>query len=370
MAKGYNATGDVLTTTRDGQDLNEIWRQYQELLEAFNATRQPLIDLLSYNTDQIVEDVAQAVEEDFELASEFGVPKSVRPLTTVQQRAFDFNWYDVAARFTFQFLADATATQVDQVANQILEADNRLIFKLVMKRLFNNVNTSTLVNNVAYNAKPLYNADSEYIPPYKTNTFVAATHTHYVTSGAATMDSGDLESIASLLEEHGYTKGNGFQIVIMINPAQANPIRLYRAGQTNQNAVVATYDFVPPSGTNVILASTVTLFGQQPAQTFAGFDVVGAYGPYLIVQDGNVPAGYIFAFATQGGNESLNLVGIRQHATAGMRGLILKGGDRNSYPLINSTYIHGLGTGIRTRGAGAVMQITAAGSYTIPTIYQ
>jgi hypothetical protein len=370
MAKGFSVSGDILTTTRDGQDLNEIWRQYQELLQQFNATRQPLIDLLSFSIDTIVEDVAQAVEEDFEQASEFGVPRSVRPAPTVQQRAFGFDWWDVSARFTFQFLSDATAAQVDAVQAQILEADNRLQFKLVMKRLFNNANTSTVVNGTAYNAKPLYNADGEYIPPYKATSFTPGSHTHYVTSGAATMDSGDLESVASLLEEHGYTRSNGFQVVIMVNPAQANAIRLYRAGQTNQNAVVATYDFVPPTGTNLILPSTSQVFGQQPGPTWGGFDVVGAYGPYLIVQDSNIPSGYVFAFATQGGNTTTNLVGIREHANASLRGLILKGGDRTNYPLINSTYIHGLGTGIRTRGAGAVMQITAAGSYTTPVAYQ
>lgn len=370
MAKGYNTSGDILTATRDGQDLNALWNQYQDLLSAFNATRQPLIDLLTFNVTEIIDDVPQAVEEDFEQATEFGVPRSVRPLLTVQQRAYDFNWYDVATRFTFQFLADAPARQVDMVANQVLEADNRLVFKLVMKRLFNNVNTSTVINTVAYNAKPLYNADSEYIPPYKTNTFNAATHTHYVTSGAASLDSGDLEAVAALLEEHGYSRANGYQIVIMVNPAQANPIRLYRAGQTNQNAVVATYDFVPPTGTNIIISATAQLLGQQPAQTWNGFDVVGAYGPYLIVQDGNIPSGYIFAFATLGGNQNANLIGLREHPQASMRGLILKGGDRADYPLVNSTYIHGLGTGVRTRGAGAVMQITASGTYTIPTIYQ
>jgi hypothetical protein len=371
MAKGFNTSADILTKTRDGQDLNAIWDQYQSLLAAFNATRQPLIDLLTFSVTDPVEDVAQAVEEDFEKASEFGLPRSVRPLTTVQQRAFDFDWYDVAARFTFKFLADATARQIDAVQAQILEADNRLLFARVLRRLFNNVNTSTTIQNVAYNAKPLYNADGEFVPPYRGLSFTAATHNHYVTSGAATVDSGDVEQLASLLEEHGYSRANGFQIVIMFNPAQVTPaLRAWRAGVTNQNAAVASYDFVPPSGTNIILPSTVSLFGAQPGPTFAGFDVIGAYGPYLLVQDYNIPSGYMFAFATAGGAQSTNLIGIREHPNASLRGLLIKPGDNNAYPLINSTYIHGLGTGVRTRGAGAIMQITASGTYTIPTQYQ
>jgi hypothetical protein len=370
MAKGINATGDILTKTRDGQDLNAIWNQYQDLLDAWNASRQPLIDLLTFSVTDIIDDVAQGIEEDFEESTEFGQPRAVRPLTTVQQRAYDFKWYDVAARFTFRFLSDAPARQVDMVQQQILEADNRLQFKLVMKRLFNNANNNTTINGVVYPAKPLYNADSEFIPQYQGTSFNAATHTHYVTSGAAALDSGDVEAIASLLEEHGYKRSNGFQIVILVNPSVSAGIRLWKAGQTNTNGAIATYDFVPPTGTNVILPSTVTLFGSQPAQTFAGFDVVGAYGPYLIVQEANIPAGYIATFATQGGNTNANIVGIREHADTSLRGLILKGGDRNAYPIVNSTYIRGMGTGVRTRGAGAVMQITANASYTTPTIYQ
>lgn len=371
MPKGFNASGDLLTKTRDGQDLNRIWDDYQNLLNNWNATRQPLIDLLTFSTDQIVDDVTQAVEEDFEEASEFGVPKSVRPQPTIQQRAYDFKWYDVAARFTFQFLSDANARQVDMVQAQILEADNRLMFKKVMRRVFNNTNNNTTINGVVYPAKPLYNADGEYIPDYAGTSFTAGTHTHYVTSGAATLDSGDIESLAGLLEEHGYRRSMGYQIVVLMNPATVTPqLRAWRAGQTNQNAAVASFDFVPPAGTNIILPSTSQLFGSQPPATWGGFDVVGAYGPYLLVQDANIPAGYLFAFATRGGGSTTNLVGVREHANSSLRGLILKGGDRNQYPLINSTYIRGFGTGVRTRGAGAVMQVTASGSYTIPTIYQ
>ena len=370
MAQGISASGDILFATRDGQDLNAIWNQYQEMLAAFNATRQPLLDLMTFNVTEIIEDIANAVEEDFEQASEFGLPKSIRPVTTIQQRAYDFNWYDVGTRFTFAYLADAPASQLDTVHAQMVEADNRLQFRLVMRRLFNNNNNNTLIQGTAYAAKPLYNADGEFIPNYLTNTFNAATHTHYVVSGAATLDSGDVEQLAGLLEEHGYKASNGYQVIILMNPATVTPqLRAWRAGVTNQNSAVASYDFVPPSGTNIILPSTVTLFGGQPSSRFAGFDVVGAYGPYLLLQDGNIPVGYLFAFATQGNATSTNLIGIRQHVNASLRGLLLRGGDRNDYPIINSTYVHGLGTGIRQRGSGAIMQITTNGSYTIPAAY-
>ena len=38
-------------------------------------------------------------------------------------------------------------------------------------------------------------------------------------------------------------------------------------------------------------------------------------------------------------------------------------------PLIESFFQRGIGTGIRQRGAGAVMQVTASATYTVPSIY-
>jgi hypothetical protein len=39
------------------------------------------------------------------------------------------------------------------------------------------------------------------------------------------------------------------------------------------------------------------------------------------------------------------------------------------YPLIDSFYQRGFGTGVRQRGGGVVMQIKASGVYDIPTPY-
>jgi hypothetical protein len=63
-----------------------------------------------------------------------------------------------------------------------------------------------------------------------------------------------------------------------------------------------------------------------------------------------------------------NPVGFRQHANAGLRGLRLIPGNQSNYPLIDSYYSRGFGTGVRHRGAGIVMQITA-GAFAIPADY-
>ena len=45
MAKGYSSSADILTRTRDGQDLNKIWDDYQAALALFNVDGLPFDQL-------------------------------------------------------------------------------------------------------------------------------------------------------------------------------------------------------------------------------------------------------------------------------------------------------------------------------------
>jgi hypothetical protein len=381
MAKGYHSSADILTRTRDGQDLNAIWDQYQTLLESFNAARTPLMSLLSFTTNTLIEDVVQPAQEQFEEASEFGIPIAIRPAPTPTARAYPFKWYDTRAGYTFQFLmggpnnsAGASQAQLDSVMNQVLEADNNLQFQLVMKALFNNVNRTTLIDGASYTVTALYNADSMYIPPYRGNTFNAATHTHYTFTGSSQawiFDPDDFTTLAALVEEHGYTRANNYNVVFLMNPADANATiaRFVRNTAFSTSTVTSIYDFIPSGGQNltVQLPPGFTLVGGLPANTFAGMDVLGSWGPYLVVTDAQIPAGYVAAVATRGQNTNSNVVGIREHANAAMRGVVLKGGNNNNYPLIDSYFIRGLGTAVGPRGAAAIMRNAAA--YAVPAAY-
>jgi len=375
MAKGYQNAQDVLTRTRDGQDLNAIWDAFAAILETFNAQRQPLVDLLSFNVTDVIEDIVEAGGERFEEATEFGLPKAIRPRPIVTQRAFPFKWYDTRQGYTFQYLAGdgntqgATSQQLDSVLQMVMEADNRLLFEQVMKALFNSANRTTTVTNTPYTVTALYNADSMFIPPYNGVTFNPATHTHYVGSGAVLLDSTDLDNLAALLTEHGYDTGNGYTTLILVNKTEADVIKTFRRGVVNNNAVTAVYDFIPATGTGFLLPiGWEVAAGGQPGNQFAGMNVVGTYGPYLIVEHGTIPSGYLVAAASAGRSTSLNVVGIRQHSQASLQGVILKPGNNNAYPLIDSMFIRGLGTGVGRRGAAAVMQLTA-GAYAVPAAY-
>jgi hypothetical protein len=362
--RGTNTQGDIVTQTIDGVDLNDLWDEFIASVDLQNSERQRIIDLLTFPVTQLIENVAQFSTEDFEEATEFGVPKGVRTSQSVFQMAYTFKWYDIAARFTWKFLADADEAQVRAINSTVLDADNRAIFKQVMKTIFNNANLQATIKGQNYNVFKLYNADGTVPPPYKTNTF-DGTHTHYLTSGAATVDSGDLDALYDHLRHHGYSMENGTTLFLLANPAQTATIRTFRV------STGSTYDFVPAAGQpGFYIPTDVQLINQQQvANTFRGMNVIGNYGPGLVIEEDYIPAGYMVLVGSGGTANLQNVVGLREHSNPGLRGLRLVKGPNPDYPLVDSYYQRGFGTGIRQRGAAAVMQITASGTYSVPAAY-
>jgi hypothetical protein len=371
FARGYNTEGDVLTQTVDGRDLNEVWLEFQQALSAWNTQRSRIVNALSYTVSSPVEDVPQIAMDDFEEASEFGEPKSIRG-GGYFSIGYDFRWYDIAARFTWKYLAEATAAQVEAVHNQVLEADNRLVFSKVLKAIFNSNGRTADIRGTAYNVYPFYNNDGTVPPAYKTYTHLS-THTHYLASGAASIDAGDLDDMETHLVHHGFGRQNGSQLILMANRVETAKIRLFRVAGTP----ACSFDFIPSAGQPPWLLPTNTggpvypggVAAGVPPTTWNGLTVIGQYGPWLIVEEDYIPAGWVFGFATGGENAGTNPVGIREHQNAALRGLRLVKGRDNDYPLVDSFYNRGFGTGIRQRGAGVVMKITA-GAFDIPTAYQ
>lgn len=372
MPQGYQSHGDVLTQTKDGRDLNSLWADYQAAITQWNADRQDLVDFLTYGVTEPVEEVAVPGQgSDFEEATEFGVPKSIRPNNDHFSMGFPFKWYDLAARFTWQFLADATAQQVDAVQNTALEADSRLVFNKVMKRIFDNTNDSATINGNAFNVYTFYNNDGLRTPPkYQTNTFTSS-HTHYITTNGTVLQAADLDDLIGLVTEHGYRRLLGYKIVVMVNSAQVSTIRQFRmASATNTGDTFGDWDFIPSQGTlsnAILLQSNTVILGEQPSNALGNLEVVGSYGDALIVQNDYIPAGYLFCFATGGKASLTNPVGIRQHQNPQLQGMRLVKGASPDYPLIDSYYARGFGTGIRQSGAGAVLQVVTGTTYTAPT---
>lgn len=360
--QGYNEEADLVTQTQDGVDLNKMWDEFQRIIRQWNSQRNPYISAFTFSVTNPIETVAYPIESDFEEASEFGVPKGIR-LPSNFQMGYDFKWYDLAIRYTWRFLLHATSAQLRGLQNQALEADNRLQFTRVMRAIFNNVTRTAEIDGNNYNVYPFYNGDSQVPPKWKTTTHSSA-HQHYITSGAATIDSGDLEVLATHLGHHGYTQLNGYDLILLVNPQEGDVIRTFAVADGDK------YTFIPTEnvGGGVLFnEGGATIVGRPRVATVPGLPSIGTWGSFTVVEDDYIPAGYVVALSSAGEEGLGNPVGIREDEA--LRGLRLAQDVQRKYPLMDSYYVHGMGTGIRHRGGGVVMEITADASYDIPAEY-
>lgn len=361
--RGYNQNADVLRETVDGRDLNAMWREFQASLRLWNSERDALLNFLTFNVDASnpTETVYQpSTAEDFEEASEFGEPKGIR-LGRPWQMGYGFKWYDIAVRYTWMYLAEAMASQVESLHGSVLEAGNRLYFSQVMRRIFNSTNDVAEIDGANYNVYTLYNADGVVPPPYHGTTF-DGTHTHFLVSGGATVDSGDLDDMEAHLYHHGYRFATGYNLILIVNRAQGLAIRKFNVADGD------SYDFIANGKFDggLVLPQNGGIVGQPQGVVR---NQIGTYGPWHVMEDDYAPSGYMLGFATGGQDNLGNLIGVREHANASLRGLRLVKGPDKDYPLTDSFYQFGFGTGVRHRGAGVVMKIAASGSYTAPSIY-
>lgn len=237
------------------------------------------------------------------------------------------------------------------------------MFNKVMKTLFNSLNVSGVSDkNEPLTVFKFYNADGEVPPPYATTTFTGS-HNHYITSGGATITYANLTTINNEFASHGYTLQNGYRLVLIANKQETDVIRTFKT------ATGSPFDFVPnPAyyGGAIFVPNNGQYVG-GPNGTVPG--EIGTWGPFHIVEEPYCPAGYVVGLVTGGPENLQNPIGLRQHSNPAYRGLKIIPGQRSDYPLLDSFYRRGFGTGIRQRGGGIVMQVTASGTYTIPAAY-
>lgn len=362
---GYSTKGDVLVnqTGPDGIDLNVIWDQVAGALEMYNRQRASLAALISYGTTAVGDAVPQSVSsENFEAASEFGEPHGIRVPPEALVLGYTFKDYDLASRMTWRFLREASAEQVRAVANSALEADNRLVTGTLLRRLFDPTEGT---NEHQHRVFGLWSgADGMAPPPYAGQEFSPDT-THYLASGNADLDPGDLLDTITAVQSKGYGVTPNTKLLILCHPDEAEVIATFRAG-VEANGVESKHDFVPSASAPAYMTEE-NIVGKVAPGDWGGVEVSGSYGPAWIVPSYYLPQGYLACVATGGPNSALNPVAFRQHANPAYQGLRIIPGRDQRYPLQDSFFARGFGCGVRYRGAACVLQVTAGTLYTPPT---
>lgn len=357
--QGFNERADVVYAA-DGTDLNEFWNEVNETIRIRNADRTRIIDQLTFRVTDVSTEVTVPSEVEFEEASEYGQPVGIRGTGARFWRGYDFKFYDLAIRYTWMAIAEMDQAQLRQLNNLALEADTKLAYQKVMGCLFNPLNGSGHTDkNEPVTVYRFYNGDAE-VPPKVGQQSFTAPHNHYTISANTAITSVNVDTLANQLGEHGYDLVRGYQLVLWVNKQEADIIRTFKT------STGAKFDFIPnPAYYNggVFVPNNGTYVG-APQGTLQ--NEIGTYGPFHVILEDYIPAGYVVALAKGGPDSLTNPIGLREHSNPAYRGLKLIPGQRTQYPLIDSFYRRGLGTGIRQRGAGAVMQIKASGSYAPP----
>ncbi len=363
-AEGINTEGDVLVhSTVDGVSLDSLWQDVQDALQLWNSERSSIGQLLSRLTVNAADAVPQAIaDESFEPASEFGEPEGIKVPSNAVMLGNTLDDFDKAGRFSWKFLRDSTAEQVQAVTNLALAADNKLTNGLILRRLFDPAPEYNEFNHTCYG---LWSGDGMAPPAHLGKTF-DGTHTHYLVSGNAAIDPGDLESAIEHVTEHGYGVEPTSRLLAFMPPTLADDVASFRAG-VETNGVAAHHDFIPSKGAPAYLQPDNIVGEVAPAQ-LNGLKIDGSYGPLWVVRSQYIPSGYFAVVATDGANSDNNVISVRQHVNLAYQGLRSIPGKQPGYPIVESFWARAIGVGTRHRGAGVVMQIKASGSYETPSI--
>jgi hypothetical protein len=266
-----------------------------------------------------------------------------------QTLGFPIDRYGYALGWTRDYLRRATVGEVQKQADEAKRADFRLIIRLIKLALFTPTN-STFIDPV-YGSTPvkaLINADSSFIPDYDGVTFNAATHTHYITSGGTTFTQANETAVEKHIYEHGIF-GN---LVLYINPDQEADVRAMTKFVPRQDPYI-----VNPLGEYARVSDNDYLH------------TIGRVG-YAEVRKRNwMPTGYIFMYNEYGDGSELNPLARRLADDPELNedNLVIVGQDER-FPLRAQWMERFIGFGAYNRLNGVVMQVTASGTYTAPTL--
>lgn len=256
------------------------------------------------------------------------------PLTILSDNK---GWTDIA-------IAKLTLKELSRQIDDALAKDARTMVREIRRALFKSSNwTFTDEQYGSLTIRRLVNADGMTIPDYYEDTFTGASHTHFITSGAASLADGDIKAALDLLTEHGLDG----DLRVLFNKAQETDIKAL-------SDFNASYPAKVDPG-----ATTAQAIGLSDA------DAIGFCENAEVALKPWIPSGYFFAYDARAEAP----LGMREEPVKRLKGFHLAANEGVDvhYPLRNRFFRRIAGFGARHRLNGACMEITADASYTDPT---
>lgn len=293
---------------------------------------------------------------------EFGRPKTQKGIAP-QTVGYPLRKYGVNLGWTADFLKMARGVDIAKGVATAQRADQIRLQREIQRALYTATNLSTrdtfVEQQITLGVKRFLNADGASIPVGPTGeVFDGSTETHYFGSTSAAWSSSttankatDLDNMLTQLIE----KGNGVDMRIVINKAQATHVR---------GLTATTPNFIPFSDSRIEYNASDRARRARDGSRNDNV-AIGYFGDATVEVKPWALAGYIFAYDASKQDQNKPLA-MRQHPVAGNQGLIMP--DRQFFhPLQLEQMIRYVGFGAKNRTNGVVLY-TGGTSYVSPTI--
>ena len=288
----------------------------------------------------------QMLTDEMVLADEFG-----RAPTQVESKpgriGLPLERYKIAKGFTTDFLTTASVAQVAMRTREVEAAHIKRMTRNLREALFRPVSfdfTDYRVDDMVLKVKPLYNGDGTAPVNGPAGESFDGTHNHFMTAPELTADAVDalIENVA----EHD----DNADVVIQVSLAEAAAVRALPGFAPIMDARIEQV----PNGQMVARGSLNT--GNIKNRK------IGYYNGAEIWVKPWVYSGYLLGLNR---NAAQKVLGLREPEEQNRRGLRIVA-TNIAYPLQSENFEAEFGFGVLSRGAAAILQITA-GAYEDPT---